>query len=108
MGTASYVSNLAGIGKVIFSDPYYFLLLGGGSLFVSILLLLLNFSITQSTAISSALIFFTLIFQQGVNYKINHPVIDKPSINFEIAMFFVPSSILGTVFGVTLLQLIIN
>ena len=73
---------------------------GGGIFFFPILMGVINFSPTEAVAISLSVVAFLMIIRYIMSIKERHPIKDRPMINYDIAVIYCPSSIVGTIFGV--------
>lgn len=78
--------------------------LGGGPFFMPICLLIFQFDLNHTVAISSAAIFGTQLIRFLISYWERHPKANRPVIDYTIAALFSPSTILGTIFGALLNQ----
>lgn len=78
--------------------------LGGGPFFMPICLLIFQFDLNHTVAISSAAIFGTQLIRFLISYWERHPKVNRPAIDYTIAALFSPSTILGTIFGALLNQ----
>lgn len=78
--------------------------LGGGPFFMPICLLIFQFDLNHTVAISSAAIFGTQLIRFCISYWERHPKGNRPAIDYTIAALFSPSTILGTIFGTLLNQ----
>eukprot|EP00850_Spirogloea_muscicola_P016300 SM000131S26730 [mRNA] locus=s131:223887:227709:- [translate_table: standard] len=74
---------------------------GGGGLFVPMFNLLLNFDAKTSAALSKAMIMGGMIASFVFNVQLKHPTLDRPLIDYDIALLLQPLLLLGISVGVS-------
>lgn len=73
--------------------------IGGGVIFLPILMIMFNFTPQEAAPISITMVFLILLLRNLLSLRQRHPIRDKPIINYEIALVFSPSNIIGNIFG---------
>lgn len=79
--------------------------IGGGVIFLPILMLMFDFNDKDAVPISISIVFIILFLRNILSIPERHPRRDKPIINYDIALIFSPSIIMGTIFGVLINQI---
>ncbi|KAL7162461.1 hypothetical protein ACSBR2_042867 [Camellia fascicularis] len=74
---------------------------GGGGIFVPMLTLIIGFDAKSSTAISKCMITGAAAATVYYNLKLRHPTLDRPIIDYDLALLFQPMLVLGISIGVT-------
>eukprot|EP00850_Spirogloea_muscicola_P010048 SM000058S18478 [mRNA] locus=s58:105419:109295:+ [translate_table: standard] len=74
---------------------------GGGGLFVPMFNLLLNFDAKTSAALSKAMIMGGMIASFVFNVQLKHPTLNRPLIDYDIALLLQPLLLLGISVGVS-------
>ena len=74
--------------------------ISGGLVFLPILMLMFDFSTQEAVPISITMIFVLLVLRTILSLSDRHPFRDKPVINYDLALIFSPSIVIGTIFGV--------
>lgn len=69
--------------------------IGGGVVFLPILMIMFNFTPQEAAPISITMVFLILLLRNILSVRQRHPLRDKPVINYEIALVFSPSNIIG-------------
>ncbi|KAK9281873.1 hypothetical protein L1049_004780 [Liquidambar formosana] len=73
---------------------------GGGGIFVPMLNLIIGFDAKSSTALSKCMIVGAAGSTVYYNLKMNHPTLDLPIIDYDLALLFQPMLMLGISIGV--------
>ncbi|PIM98945.1 hypothetical protein CDL12_28563 [Handroanthus impetiginosus] len=73
---------------------------GGGGFFVPMLTLIIGFDPKSSTAISKCMITGAAFATVYYNLKLRHPTLDRPIIDYDLALLFQPMLVLGISIGV--------
>lgn len=71
----------------------------GGVLFLSTLMLMFDFKIQDAVPISITMVFINLLLRYIISIPNRHPLRNKSVINYDIALIFSPSIIIGNIFG---------
>jgi len=63
-------------------------------------MIILNYSMTESTSLTYAVLFGSKMADNLMAYKRKHPIFkEKPLIDYSITLIFLPSVLLGSVMG---------
>lgn len=73
---------------------------GGGVFFFPIIIAIFRFEPKEAIAISLSSVSFILVVRYLMSINERHARRDKPLINYDVAIIFCPSIIIGTIFGV--------
>ncbi|XP_024515365.1 sulfite exporter TauE/SafE family protein 3 isoform X2 [Selaginella moellendorffii] len=73
---------------------------GGGGLFVPLFRLLIGFDVKTSAALSKSMIMGGAVASALYNLPSKHPVLDKPLIDYDLALLIQPMLLLGISIGV--------
>ncbi|CAL0322113.1 unnamed protein product [Lupinus luteus] len=75
---------------------------GGGGIFVPMLVLVIGFDTKSATAISKCMLTGAAISTVLYNWKLKHPTLDIPIIEYDLVLLMQPILMLGISIGVTL------
>eukprot|EP00938_MAST-03A_sp_MAST-3A-sp1_P002117 g2117.t1 len=75
---------------------------GGGGIFVPLLILLTQFTPHGAIPLSKAMIFGGALTFVSITFRRRHPEVDRPLIDYDIALMFEPMVLCGTTVGVLL------
>ncbi|XP_058780895.1 sulfite exporter TauE/SafE family protein 3-like [Vicia villosa] len=74
--------------------------IGGGGIFVSMLTLIIGFDPKSATAISKCMVMGVSLAAAYYNLKLRHPTLNKPIIDYDLALLIQPMLMLGISIGV--------
>ncbi|GAV64472.1 TauE domain-containing protein, partial [Cephalotus follicularis] len=74
---------------------------GGGGIFVSMLSLIIGFDAKSAAAMSKCMVTGITVAAAYYNIKLRHPTLERPIIDYDLALLFQPMLVLGISLGVT-------
>ncbi|GAV64474.1 LOW QUALITY PROTEIN: TauE domain-containing protein [Cephalotus follicularis] len=75
---------------------------GGGGIFVTMLTLIIGFDAKSAAALSKCMVTGIAVASVSFNIRRRHPTLERPIIDYDLALLFQPMLLLGISLGVTL------